>query len=88
MRKIVLASAAILALSGVGASLSPADAVGCLSGGAVGAVAGHVAGHHALLGAAAGCAIGHHEASKNSASNAPAATGGTQPATNSVPARP
>lgn len=43
---------------------APAQAVGCLSGAAVGGVAGHVAGHHGLLGAAAGCAIGHHEAVK------------------------
>ncbi len=37
-----------------------AGAVGCLSGAAVGGVAGHYAGHHAILGAAAGCAVGHH----------------------------
>ncbi|MDR5832556.1 hypothetical protein P9250_32415 [Caballeronia sp. LP006] len=39
-------------------------AEGCLKGAAVGGVAGHFAGKHAVLGAAAGCAIGHHEASK------------------------
>ena len=38
---------------------APAQA-GCLTGAAVGGVAGHFAGHHGLLGAAAGCAIGHH----------------------------
>ncbi len=83
MRKIILASAATLALAGFAASSSPANAIGCVSGGALGAVAGHVAGHHALLGAAAGCAIGHHEATKNSsASNAPAAAQGqTNPST-------
>ena len=43
----------------------PADAAGCLKGAAVGALAGHVAGHHAALGAAAGCAVGHHEATKS-----------------------
>jgi hypothetical protein len=31
----------------------------------VGGVAGHFAGHHALLGAAAGCVIGHHYAKKH-----------------------
>jgi hypothetical protein len=35
---------------------------GCLTGAAVGGVAGHYMDHHGLLGAAAGCAIGHHEA--------------------------
>ncbi len=47
-----------------GASLLVAGAAqaGCLTGAAIGGVAGHVAGHHGLLGAAAGCAIGHHEA--------------------------
>ncbi len=40
----------------------PASAAGCLSGAALGAGAGHLAGHHAVLGAAAGCAVGHHHA--------------------------
>ncbi|MHB1676712.1 MAG: hypothetical protein ACYCSS_04105 [Sulfuriferula sp.] len=35
---------------------------GCLKGAAIGGVAGHVMGHHAVLGAAAGCFIGHHKA--------------------------
>ncbi len=39
-----------------------AKALGCLSGAAVGGVAGHYAGHHGILGAAAGCAVGHHAA--------------------------
>jgi hypothetical protein len=30
----------------------------------VGGVAGHYAGHHAVLGAMAGCAVGHHRASQ------------------------
>jgi len=42
---------------------APASA-GCLGGAAVGAVAGHMMGHHAVAGAAAGCAIGHHSAAK------------------------
>lgn len=36
---------------------------GCLKGGAVGAVGGHLL-HHPILGAMAGCAIGMHEAHK------------------------
>ncbi len=44
------------------APLAPAQAAGCLKGAAVGGVAGHFVGHHAILGAVAGCAIGHHEA--------------------------
>ncbi len=31
----------------------------------VGGVAGHYAGHHAVLGALGGCAIGHHMATKH-----------------------
>lgn len=55
---------ALTALTLVGASVLPRDAaaIGCLSGAAMGGVAGHVAGHHTLLGAAAGCAVGHHAA--------------------------
>lgn len=44
---------------------APAYAAGCLKGAAVGGVAGHFLGHHALLGAGAGCVIGHHEAAKH-----------------------
>lgn len=47
------------------ASVTSADAKGCIKGAIVGGVAGHVAGHHGLLGAAAGCAIGRHEANKH-----------------------
>jgi uncharacterized protein YcfJ len=36
-----------------------ANAIGCLSGGAAGAVAGHYAHHHAVLGAMGGCIAGH-----------------------------
>jgi hypothetical protein len=42
-----------------------AEAKGCLKGAAVGGVAGHFAGKHAVAGAAIGCVIGHHEANKN-----------------------
>ena len=55
----------LIAASLIGASLLSApraEAAGCLSGAAVGGVAGHVAGHHGILGAAAGCAVGHHMA--------------------------
>ena len=58
--KTILAAAL---LGGLGFAFAPqAEAAGCISGAAIGGVAGHVAGHHGLLGAAAGCAIGHHEA--------------------------
>ena len=54
----------LAALVAVGSFAMPRDAaaLGCLSGAAVGGVAGHYAGHHGLLGAAAGCAVGHHPA--------------------------
>jgi hypothetical protein len=38
-----------------------AEPGGCLKYGAVGAVGGHVAGHHAVLGAAAGCTVGMYK---------------------------
>lgn len=50
---------ALLAISGLGTALSPsAMAIGCVTGGAAGAVAGHMA-HHAVLGAVGGCVAGH-----------------------------
>ena len=60
MRTII----ALAALVTLGSAVVPgsAGAVGCLSGAAVGGVAGHVAGHHGVIGAAAGCAVGHHAA--------------------------
>ena len=48
-----------LAAAAAAMSLAGAADAGCLGGAAVGGVAGHFAGHHALLGAAAGCAVGH-----------------------------
>ena len=39
-------------------------AAGCLKGAAVGGVAGHVAGGHAVIGAGAGCLIEHHREKK------------------------
>jgi uncharacterized protein YfiM (DUF2279 family) len=58
--KSTIAAITLLAL-GIAAVPHDAHAIGCVSGAAIGGVAGHVAGHHALLGAAAGCAVGHHE---------------------------
>jgi hypothetical protein len=46
------------------ATVTSADAKGCLKGALVGGTAGHFAGHHGVLGAAAGCIIGRHEANK------------------------
>lgn len=62
--KAILAATCLLAL----ASISPAEAKGCLKGAVVGGVAGHMAGH-GKLGAAAGCVIGHHQASKQNPNN-------------------
>ncbi|MGY8706079.1 hypothetical protein RAD16_10090 [Bradyrhizobium sp. 18BD] len=62
MKPILTAS--LLAL----ASISPAEAKGCIKGAIVGGVAGHMAGH-GKLGAAAGCVIGHHEANKKNPNN-------------------
>lgn len=46
------------------ATVTAADAKGCIKGAIVGGAAGHYAGHHGVLGAAAGCIIGRHEANK------------------------
>lgn len=59
MKTILIAVCATLALSS-----SAAFADGCIKGGAVGAVGGHVAGHHAVLGAVGGCVVGRHMANK------------------------
>jgi H+/Cl- antiporter ClcA len=56
--KVRVAVAGLLALgSGIGLN-TPAMAIGCLSGGVAGAVAGHMA-HHGVLGAIGGCIAGH-----------------------------
>jgi hypothetical protein len=69
MKTLSLAAGCLLAAA---AAFAPVPShAGCLTGAAVGGVAGHMAGHHAVLGAAAGCAVGHHEAKK--AANARAA---------------
>lgn len=50
---------AALAFAAVGLAWQPqAQAIGCLSGGLAGAVAGHMA-HHGVLGAVGGCVAGH-----------------------------
>lgn len=55
-----LASLALVSAIGFGAMHIPrAEAIGCVSGGAAGAVAGHMAHHHTLLGAVGGCIAGH-----------------------------
>jgi len=55
MRLVVILTAGLL---GFGAWSPSADAIGCLSGGAAGALAGHMAGH-GVLGAIGGCIAGH-----------------------------
>ena len=60
MKALIGCAAIIFAL----ATVTSAEANGCLKGAAVGGVAGHFAGHHGVLGAAAGCVVGRHEASK------------------------
>jgi hypothetical protein len=62
MKLIVGCAAIVLAM----ATVTSADARGCLKGAAVGGAAGHFAGHHGLLGAAAGCVIGRHRANEQS----------------------
>ena len=55
MRQIFLATAVLMGLTAV---TPAAHALGCLSGGAAGALAGHMAGH-GVLGALGGCVAGH-----------------------------
>jgi hypothetical protein len=50
---------------GAHAQDTPKPKGGTMKGAAVGAVAGHMMGHHAVAGAAAGAAIGHHERAKS-----------------------
>src|SRR5579883_1776438 len=61
--------AAFAIFAALSLNMGSAHAAGCLSGAAVGGVAGHLAGHHGVLGAAAGCAVGHHEAKKKAATD-------------------
>jgi hypothetical protein len=67
--KLIFATVCLAAISM--ASITGAEAKGCIKGAIVGGVAGHMAGH-GKLGAAAGCAVGHHEANKPDPNNAQA----------------
>jgi hypothetical protein len=59
MRALIVATTALVGLSfGMAVNSRPAQAIGCLSGGAAGALAGHMAGH-GILGAVGGCVAGH-----------------------------
>ena len=58
MRKIALLAAVASITCVTTASAEPG---GCIKYGAVGAVGGHVAGHHSVLGAAAGCVTGMYK---------------------------
>ena len=50
---------ALLTIGGLAiGQASPAQAIGCISGGVAGAVAGHMV-HHGVLGAVGGCIAGH-----------------------------
>lgn len=60
MKTIISCAAVFLTL----ATVTAAEAKGCLKGAVVGGTAGHFAGHHGVIGAAAGCIIGRHEANK------------------------
>ena len=69
MRYALIATVAVL---GLAAATPPANAIGCLSGGAAGALAGHMAGH-GILGAIGGCIAGHqwhkHQVSQKALQN-------------------
>jgi hypothetical protein len=60
MKALIRCAAIIFAL----ATVTSADAKGCIKGAVVGGVAGHYAGHHGILGAAGGCIVGRHEAKR------------------------
>jgi uncharacterized protein YcfJ len=55
MRSVIFGFVILL---GLGMMTPSARAIGCLSGGAAGALAGHMAGH-GVLGALGGCVAGH-----------------------------
>jgi hypothetical protein len=60
MKLLSYVAAAAITLGGL-TGAAQAEPGGCLKYGAVGAVGGHVAGHHAVLGAAGGCAVGMYK---------------------------
>jgi hypothetical protein len=57
--KVLIATVLVLA------SISCAEAKGCLKGAFVGGIAGHVATRHGVMGALAGCYVGWHNAKRN-----------------------
>jgi hypothetical protein len=59
--KLIAYAATIAIVAGGLTGAAQAEPGGCLKYGAVGAVGGHVAGHHAVLGAAGGCALGMYK---------------------------
>ena len=68
MKQIGFSLIAALLASTIGMGSASAKPGGCLKYGAVGAVGGHFAHHHAVLGAAGGCAVGvyrRHEYKKH-----------------------
>jgi len=62
----------VTTLFSLGAASQSAHPIGCLSGGAAGALAGHMAGH-GVLGAIGGCIAGHqwhkHQVNKQNLQN-------------------
>jgi hypothetical protein len=79
VRVIVAATFAAVAGSAQAAS-------GCVKGGAVGAVGGHLMGQHGVVGAAAGCAIGHHQEKKKAKKEQQAANARAQAGANGTTA--
>lgn len=68
MKRIGYGLAAAVIAGTIGIGTASAKPGGCLKYGAVGAVGGHFAHHHAVLGAAGGCAVGmyrRHEYKKH-----------------------
>jgi hypothetical protein len=63
MKLLAYVGAAAITLGGM-TSLAQAEPGGCLKYGAVGAVGGHLAHHHAVIGAVGGCAVGMYERHK------------------------
>jgi hypothetical protein len=66
-RNVVTAISSLTLLTAVGS----AHAAGCLKGEGV---AGHVAGHHAVIGAVGECIVGHHYAKEKEKERAVAAS--------------
>ncbi len=86
--RALAAICAIMAILAVEAP-RPAHAIGCISGGALGAIAGHQV-HHGFVGAVSGCVAGHyahkHAVQSATDANAHAAASGHMPADGTMPA--